>query len=301
MSSLTIGNFDGVHLGHRRLVERARALATDGTVTVVTFEPHPAMILDSRRCPPRLTSAEVRRTLLEELGVDRVIELEPTPELLELDGEAFIKRLRSIHDFDVVVEGGDFRFGRGRSAGITDLESIGLQLGFEVDVVEDVSVTLEDRTLLDVRSTAIRWLLARGRVVDAGIALGRPHRIRSTVVQGDQRGRDLGYPTANLAPGEVVLPGDGVYAGTATLPDGSRCLAAISVGTKPTFGAHQRVCEAHLIDHQAPLDDYGWPIQVEFNRFLHRQFAFDGVEPLIERMRRDCDDARLFSQGLHAR
>ena len=301
MSSLTIGNFDGVHLGHRSLVERARALAPDGRVVVVTFEPHPAAALEARRAPRRLTPAPLRRALLESLGVDEVVELEPTPQLLALDGGEFIDFLRSTHAFDIVVEGADFRFGRGRGSGISALETIGRRLGFGVEVVDDVSVTLEDRTLLDVRSTAIRWLLMQGRVVDAAIALGRPHQLTRTVVKGDQRGRDLGFPTANLSPGETLLPGDGVYAGVATLPDGTRKLAAISVGTKPTFGPNQRVCEAHLIDHEAPLDDYGWTIQLEFTRFLHQQFAYTGVEPLIERIQRDCDDARFHStRGLHA-
>ena len=258
-------------------------------------------LVPNRRGPRRLTPSPLRRELLEALGVDRVVELEPTPELLSLEGEAFIDRLRTEHEFDVLVEGMDFRFGRGRGTGIAELETIGRRMGFAIDVVEDVSVALEDRTLLDVRSTAVRWLLARGRVVDAAIALGRPHRIHSTVVKGDQRGRDLGYPTANLAPDETILPGDGVYAGVARLPDGSTRLAGISVGTKPTFGEHRRVCEAHLIDHEGPLDDYGWPIQLEFTRFLHRQFAYSGVDSLIERMRLDCEETRLFSQGLHTR
>ena len=247
MSSLTISNFDGVHLGHRSLVERARELARDGRVVAVTFEPHPAAALEARRAPRRLTPAPLRRALLESLGVDEVIELEPTAELLALDGAEFIEFLRRTQTFDTVVEGADFRFGRGRGCGIGDLETIGGRLGFEVEVVDDVSVTLEDRTLLDVRSTAIRWLLTQGRVVDAAIALGRPHQLTGTVVQGDQRGRDLGFPTANLSPGETLLPADGVYAGVATLPDGARVLAAISVGTKPTFGSNQRVCEARLI------------------------------------------------------
>ncbi|MEE2680798.1 MAG: bifunctional riboflavin kinase/FMN adenylyltransferase [Planctomycetota bacterium] len=293
MSSLTIGNFDGVHLGHRSLVERARARASDGRVLAVTFEPHPAAVLEARRAPRRLTPAPLRRALLESLGVDEVIELEPTAELLALDGADFIEFLRGRHAFDTVVEGADFRFGRGRSCGIDELESIGDRLGFGVEVVDDVSVTLEDRTILDVRSTAIRWLLTQGRVVDAAIALGRAHQLQSTVVKGDQRGRDLGFPTANLEPNDTLLPADGVYAGIATLPDGARVPAAISVGTKPTFGPNQRVCEAHLIDHDAPLDEYGWPLQLEFTRYLHQQFAYAGVEPLIDRIRRDCDDARL--------
>ena len=300
MNSLTIGNFDGVHLGHRALVERARALCPDGQVVVVTFEPHPAEVLNTRTAPPRLTTSARRRELLEELGVDRIIELEPTPELLGLDGESFMDHLLESHPFDVVVEGADFRFGRHRASGMTELPEIGRRLGFAVDLVEDHRVTLEDRTELEVRSTAIRWLLARGRVVDASIALGRPHLVSGVVVKGDQRGRDLGYPTANLGHQHELLPGDGVYAGRASLPDGAVVPAAISVGTKPTFGTNQRVCEAHLIDHQAPLDDYGWPIRVEFTRFLHHQYAFDGVEPLIERMARDCDEVRLFSGELHA-
>ena len=299
MNALTIGNFDGVHLGHAALVERARSLCPGGEVVAVTFEPHPAEVLDTRNCPPRLTTSARRRELLEALGVDRVVELEPTPDLLGLDGDAFIEHLRASLPFDVVVEGPDFRFGRHRASGIAQLQDIGRNLGFDVELVEERRVVLEDRTELEVRSTAIRWLLAHGRVVDAARALGRPHQATGVVVKGDQRGRDLGYPTANLGQQHELLPADGVYAGRAILPDGSPLPAAISVGTKPTFGASDRVCEAHLIDHDAPLDDYGWPIRVEFTRYLHPQYAFDGVEPLIERMARDCDEVRLFSGELN--
>jgi riboflavin kinase/FMN adenylyltransferase len=198
MSSLMIGNFDGVHLGHLALLERSRKHAGGGVVTAVTFEPHPSVILRPERRVDRLLPPEARRRLLLEAGADSVVELPATRDLLDLCAADFIDMLQERCDFDVMVEGADFRFGRHRAAGVSELIELGRTRGFSVEVVEDVDVELEDRTLVPVRSTLIRWLLRQGRVVDAERALGRAHRIEGTVVKGDQRGRTLGYPTANL-------------------------------------------------------------------------------------------------------
>ena len=293
MSSLMIGNFDGVHLGHLALLECSRKYASGGSVTAVTFEPHPSAILRPEEGVDRLLSPLARRDLLLQAGADEVLELQTTPELLALEPDGFVDLLRERCAFDVIVEGPDFRFGRRRLAGVDELRDLGRSRGFSVEVVDDVEVELEDRTMVPVRSTLIRWLLRHGRVVDAERALGRPHRVEGTVVKGDQRGRTLGYPTANLDHGASLLPGDGIYAGIAELADGTRLSAAISVGTKPTFGGTQRVCEAHLLDHEAPLDDYGWEIRLEFKRFLHEQLTFESIEPLLKRMARDCELVRL--------
>ncbi len=292
MSSLMIGNFDGVHLGHLALLECSRKYALGGTVTAVTFEPHPSAILRPDKRVECLLSPAARRELLFQAGADEVLELPTTAELLDLEPDGFMDMLLQRCDFDVVVEGADFRFGRKRIAGVAELRDIGRARGFSVEVVDDVEVELEDRTMVPVRSTMIRWLLRHGRVVDAERALGRPHRVEGTVVKGDQRGRTLGYPTANLDHGGSLLPGDGIYAGVAEFSDGTRVSAAISVGTKPTFGGAQRVCEAHLLDHDAPLDDYGWDIRLEFTRFLHEQITFESIEPLLKRMALDCDLVR---------
>ena len=292
MSSLMIGNFDGVHLGHRALLDCSRKSAGEGEVTVVTFEPHPSEILRPEKRVECLLPAATRRALLLEAGADIVLELPTTRELLDLEAADFVDMLREKCRFDVMVEGADFRFGRDRSAGVADLIELGRTRDFTVEIVDDVDVELEDRTMVPVRSTMIRWLLRHGRVVDAERALGRPHRVEGTVVKGDQRGRLLGYPTANLDHGASLLPGDGIYSGLAQLPDGTRVSAAISVGSKPTFGGTERVCEAHLLDHEAPLDDYGWPLRLDFKRFLHEQLTFESIEPLLQRMSRDCDLVR---------
>ena len=292
MNVISIGNFDGVHLGHMALLDRARALAGGSQVTVVTFEPHPASIVRPDMVPRRLSTSSQRRELLLAAGADEVRELEPTPEFMGLDATSFVNWLRSEIEFDVIVEGADFRFARGRSAGVEELASLGTDRGFRVDLVEEVLVTLEDRTEIGARSSLVRWLLEQGRVVDATKALGRPYRLGGTVVSGDKRGRTLGYPTANLDHGNQVLPADGVYAGLAHLPDGSTRAAGVSIGSKPTFGTSQRIAEAHLIDHEGALDDYGWELEVDLLWWIRGQLRFEDVDQLVSCMRQDCDEAK---------
>ena len=292
MSSISIGNFDGVHLGHQALVSHAQACASGSRVIVVTFEPHPSLILRPGATPKRLTTAMERRKRLLEAGADEVRELIPTPELLAMDAEGFIDFLQQELDFDVIVEGPDFRFARGRSAGIQELQAIGARRGFRVELLQPVTTVLEDRSEPAVRSTLVRWLLENRRPVDAARALGRPYRLSGAVVQGEQRGRTLGFPTANLDHGELMLPGDGVYAGVGVLPDGSRRAAAVSIGTNPTFAGEGRVCEVHLIDHEGPLNDYGWTLELDLIRFLRDQLLCEDVTQLLGQMERDCVEAR---------
>ncbi|MCH2144250.1 MAG: bifunctional riboflavin kinase/FMN adenylyltransferase [Phycisphaerales bacterium] len=292
MNVISIGNFDGVHLGHQALARRARELAGDGRVVVVTFEPHPAAILRPGSPLQRLSDPSRRRELLLEAGVDEVRELMPDPELLGSSAEGFIQRLQAELPFEGIVEGADFRFARGRSAGIEELRMLGTRYGFGVEVVEDQLVELEDRSRVRVCSSLVRWLLARGRVVDACTALGRPYRLDGRVVEGDKRGRTIGFPTANLDHGEQLLPADGVYAGLATLPDGERRMAAVSIGRKPTFGNHDRIAEVHMIGHDGPVDDYGWTLQVDLQRWLREQTRFDSVDDLLNRITLDCAEAQ---------
>jgi riboflavin kinase/FMN adenylyltransferase len=296
MNVISIGNFDGVHLGHQALLGRARELAGSGQVVAVTFEPHPAAILRPNAAIPRLSDASDRRELLLEAGADEVRELEPTAELLDLDADAFIRRLQSDCPFGAIVEGDDFRFARKRSAGIDTLRALGSTRGFKVEALEDQMVDLEDHSRVRVCSSLIRWLVAEGRVVDAATALGRPYQLVGTVISGDKRGRTIGFPTANLDVGEQLLPADGVYAGWAERPDGTRCIAAVSVGSKPTFGSHRRIAEVHLIGHDGPVDDYGWKLKVDLHRWLRDQTRFDSVEDLLRRIRLDCAESERFLQ-----
>ncbi len=301
MKVISIGNFDGVHLGHQALIGRARELAGAGQVVAVTFEPHPAVILRPGKAPVRLSGPEQRRELLLEAGADEVRELEPTPQLLDMDAEAFIFKLLEDGGFDAVVEGPDFRFARHRSAGLEELREIGARRGFQVEVIQPRLVTLEDRSEVRVSSSLVRWLLDHGRVVDAARTLGRPYRLAGTVVQGDQRGRTLGFPTANLDHGSQLLPADGVYAGLAHLPSGATRPAAVSIGTKPTFGRSDRIAEVHLIGHDGPVDDYGWTLRVDLKRWLRDQTRFDDIDDLLKRITLDCEETSHCVQEHFAR
>ena len=287
MDVLTIGNFDGVHLGHRRLVERARELAgPGGRVSAVTFEPLPAAVLRPGIPIERLTDAQARRRLLREAGCDEVLELDPRDGLLALEPAAFVVRLRESVPFAAVVEGRDFRFGAGRAGDVGTLRDLGRSMGFEVEEVADLSIGLADAVMTPVRSTTIRWLLAMGRVADAARLLGRPHAVVGPVREGDRRGRTLGFPTANVDPGETMLPADGVYAADAIV-DGRSHRAAVSVGTKPTFGGAGRTCEDHVVGLPKAIGEYGWSIELRFTSWLRSQWRFPGPEALVAQLRRD--------------
>lgn len=292
-TALTIGTFDGVHRGHAALVAAARSAAgPTGRVVVAAFDPHPMAVLRPGHAPARLSSAAQKKRWLLETGADEVTILTPERALLSLGPREFLEAFLHQHPATTIVEGPDFRFGRDRAGDIDGLRRLGRTLGFEVTIIEPVEATLTDHTVVPLRSTMVRWLLRHGRVRDAARLLGRPYELESRVVRGEQRGRTIGCPTANLEHLDALLPADGVYAGTATLPDGATRAAAISVGTKPTFGEFERLCEVHLIDHDGRLDEYGWTLRVTFERWLRDQMAFSGVEPLLRQMQRDVANAR---------
>jgi riboflavin kinase/FMN adenylyltransferase len=285
---VTIGNFDGVHLGHQALLARARAVAgPGGTVVAVTFEPHPMRLLRPELAPQNVQLPVERLQALRDAGADEVRVLEVKPSLLGMSAEDFIEWLKRDVGFDGIVEGPDFHFGKGRGGDIDLLRTMGAKLGFRVEMVEPVQVQLGDAGVAPASSSLLRWLLAQGRVEDVARVLGRPYAFSGSVVRGDQRGRDLGWPTCNVEHGDRILPADGVYAGVAMLPDGGRRRAAISVGTKPTFGEAERTVEAFLLDHQAPLDQYGWTLTIQFDRWLREQARFDAMPALAAQMHRD--------------
>ncbi len=306
-SILTIGTFDGVHLGHAALVHRAREVAADVArsalthtpprIIACTFDPHPLTHLRPESAPPRLSTFEQRATWLRHLGCDEVIRLEPTPELLSQSPEAFIDSLLARHALAAIIEGPDFRFGHQRAGDIETLRRLGHQHAFEVHIVEPITTSLTDQSMVTASSSLIRWLIGHGRVGDAAMILGREYEITGTVVRGEARGRTLGFPTANInAP--HMLPADGIYAGTAQLPEGHWLPAAISLGTKPTFGRSQRTLEAMLLTaggdssanwSPAPIDlTYDWPITLRFTSWLREQLRFARVEELTQQMSRDC-------------
>ncbi len=300
MLGVTIGNFDGVHLGHRALIDLARETAGTGAeVVAVTFEPAPAVVLGLPEVPRILTAAERRRRLLD-AGADRVLELETTPELLALEPEAFLDDLfgRLGGPVTAIAEGPDFRFGRGRSGSIETLRKCGEVRGFRVAIPEERRVRLVDGLEVPARSSVVRRLLDLGRVEDAARVLGRPHALVGRVVRGDQRGRTIGIPTANLDLEGAMLPGDGVYAGIATLPGGVRRPAAVSIGTKPTFIETPRVAEVHVLDWEGTLDDYGWRLETSLDRRLRGQERYDGLEPFLAQLERDLDQVRRVAASI---
>lgn len=294
MRALTIGHFDGVHLGHVALVGAAReAVGPEGTVTVLSFDPHPLAVLDPAAAPARLTAFEKRERLLRAAGADEVERIEPSPELLSQSAEAFVATLAARYRPQVIVEGADFRFGRDRRGSVETIRQLADRHGYRPVVVGEVTAALADLVEVAVRSSLVRWLIARGRVRDARLLLGRPYELTGTVVRGEGRGgRALGVPTANLDHADLLLPADGIYAGSARAPDGEVYPAAISVGTKPTFGEHPRLCEAHLVGYQGGADEYGWTMELSVHDWLRDQIRYTGPGPLIEQLERDIEQTR---------
>ena len=297
-SIITIGNFDGVHIGHREIVRQARALADQhgARVLAVTFNPSPIAVLRPEHSPPQLGTIEQRIEALRDAGADRVVVLSPTPQLLGLSAEQFIDKLVADHHAVGFVEGEDFRFGNNRGGDTKLLAEMGKAHGYEVRILPRVETRLSDQTTAPVSSSLVRWLVGRGRVEDAAVCLGRDFELPGTIVKGDQRGRTIGIPTANLDPAAyagLIVPMDGVYAGS-VLIDGDVCPAAISVGSKPTFGQNTLTAEAHLIGftHDDPDVLYGKPARFRFARWIRDQYPFPGVQALIQQLRRDIDYAR---------
>lgn len=298
-SVITIGNFDGVHVGHAALISRARKIADDRGLRVVAmaFDPHPSSILRPDSVPGRLTNFSQREALMASLGADEVVRLEPNGEFLGLEAKAFVGRMIQEHGAACVVEGPDFQFGKGRGGNVQLLKEMGLAEGFDVEIVEPVQVAIEDQSVVTASSSIARWMIEQGRVADARTVLGRAYEIEGNVMQGDRRGRELGFATANLQT-EHLLPADGVYAGFGVLDDGREFTAAISVGDKPMFDGTQRIIEAHLLDAPADgdriagMDEYGWPLRVRVQSWIRDQTRFGSVSELTAQIGRDCQRVR---------
>jgi len=297
---LTIGNFDGVHLGHVELLARALAIADASTergiVTALVLDPHPHAVLKPEEpAPDRITTFEQRRDLLLACGADEVERLTPTPELLGREPEAFIEGLVEAYAPTWFVEGHDFRFGKARRGDEFLLRELGERLGFGLTVVDEHLVALENQSLVRASSSIARWLIAHGRMSDAAHVLGRPYRIEGIIERGDRRGREIGFPTANVRT-DNAFPADGVYAATATLDDGRRFRVALHVGERPVFNDTKRTVEAYILDWVGPIEEgreeYGWRIRLDLHAYIRDQMRFSSVEPLVEQIHRDVARTR---------
>ncbi len=288
---LTIGNFDGVHLGHQRILKRAKELADAAGVGVaaMTFEPPPEFVLRPQEPPRRLTSPDEKARLLVEAGADWVVFEKADSMLLAMAPTEFIDSIIMKHFSPRhIVEGPNFFFGLARSGNVRTLGDAGLARNYAVHVIEPASVDLPDGPQR-ISSTLIRQLVMDGKVDLAAKCLGRPFTLVGKVVAGAGQGRILEFPTANLAPGEQVLPADGVYAGTAEFECGT-FPTAISVGTKPTLGPAPRTIEAFLLD--ASGNFYDQQMTLKFNQFLRPQQRFDGMETLRNQIAKDVQRVR---------
>jgi riboflavin kinase/FMN adenylyltransferase len=292
---LTIGNFDGVHVGHRRILETVVARARDlgGQAVVYTFDPHPTKVLYPDASPALLTTLEQKLELLALAGADAVI-VEPfSRAFARVSAGAFVREFihERIRPAEVYV-GYDFHFGRDREGSMRMLTETGPRLGFSVTIIPEVTIDEGD-----VNSTRIRRLVAEGRVEETVAMLGRPYAVRGKVVEGDRRGRRIGFPTANLGSENEILPGRGVYAGTLRfLGDGEPARgvelpAVINVGTRPTFeGPEHVLAEAHLIDFEGDL--YGRRVELCFRHHLRPERRFPGVEALKQQIGADLVEGR---------
>lgn len=296
-SAVTIGKFDGVHTGHRAVLARLSAVAAERSLrsVVVTFDRHPLSLLAPAFCPSPLVSNVQKRELLAQVGVDATLMLAFDQALADLEPDDFVRRvLVDALGARIVLAGSDFKFGRKGAGDVALLRELGAVHGFEVVLIDDVRAG-EERLIASERrasSTWIREALEAGRVAEAARVLGRHPVVRSVVIQGERRGRELGYPTANLDPErlEGFLPADGVYAAWATV-DGERYPAAVSIGNNPTFdGVPQHQAEAHLLD--VDLDLYGRTIELAFVDFVRGMEKFDSLDQLVAKIGSDSDRAR---------
>ena len=286
-ASVAMGNFDGVHLGHRAVIDLARR--PPAPLGIVTFEPHPREYFAPAAPPFRLMNAEARANRLAKLDVDHLFQLPFDATMASFSPQEFARQvLADGLGVTHVVVGADFCFGRGRAGTAADLKGLGNELGFDVTIAD-----LVQTAGTSISSSAIRQALTEGRPRDAAAMLGHWHRIEGEVIHGEKRGRELGYPTANMSVAGLHLPRLGVYAVRAdvlTGPQAGSYMGAASLGVRPMFGVNQPNLETFLFDFTGDL--YGQHLSIAFVDFLRPEMKFEGLPALITQMDADCDRAR---------
>ncbi len=292
-TAITIGTFDGVHLGHRHLVRSLTEAAQRQGLTpiVLTFKNSPRSVLNPAAQLSYITDLETRLSLLHQPGIDRVVPVEFTRELSQLSAAEFVDALSEELGMKGLVVGPDFALGHRRQGDVATLREMGKTAGFWVETVNNFS--LDDAP---VKSSAIRELLAQGQVERVKRMLDRPFSLAGAVETGDRRGRELGFPTANLAPKpSMAVPGDGIYA-TWAIVDGVRHQGATSIGVRPTFGGGgDRRVETFLLDFSGDL--YGKRMTLEFEQRLRGELAFSSVDALVQQMNQDVEQSRAVLSG----
>ena len=306
---LTIGNFDGVHLGHQQNIKVAKDIAVleNASLAVMTFEPHPVAILHPEKAPGVLTPLNLKIRLLELCDVDYLIVMKDSTSLLRLTADDFIDKFL-VGDVrpKALVEGGDFHFGANRSGNIDTLKEKSVAAGFDVIVVPPRLVKLPSGQSIHVSSTTIRYMIQSGHLSDAAVLLGHHYRLIGKIISGRGKGRQIGYPTLNMDLPSQVIPQHGVYAGYVRLGDsqddvcsfGDRQQAVFSIGQATTFGdVHPLLIEAHLLDPKTKNPSAPW-MAMDFVKLIRQQHKYNTVADLTEQIAKDCISAKKILAGV---
>ncbi len=285
-SSVTIGNFDGVHIGHRAIIKQVLEFAAEHNVpsVVMTFDPHPREVIYKGQEVPAIVTFSERARLIGELGVDYLVKVDFTPEFASCEAEWFVEEVVYKLSPSLMVVGHDFRFGKGRKGDAELLEKAGRRYGFSVVSVPAIKVLGKP-----VSSTRIRGLVQAGEMGRAHLLLGEPFNIRGKVIPGHGRGKDLGFATANLSWENRLVPPDGVYAAVACW-DGNRCPAVVNIGANPTFNDQVVSIEAHIMGYSGDL--YEREIRVALYQRLRGEIKFDSPEALSRQIKKDVQNTR---------
>jgi riboflavin kinase/FMN adenylyltransferase len=296
--AVTIGNFDGVHLGHQRILQQTVQAARrfGGPAVAITFDPAPAAVLRPQQAAGRLTPLNERLRLIGRCGIDATVVIRPDPAFLSMGPEIFVERV--IHETlraAGVVEGPDWRFGKGRSGDISLLARLSDRYEYKVVLVRPLHTKIADGKPVPLSSTLIRWLLAAGEIGEVNRLLGRPYTLLGPVVRGSGFGAKIGFATLNVQTADLVLPADGIYAGRCRLK-GRWLPAAVHIGPAPTIGRKSRTVEAHLLDETVE-EAYEERVALECRVRLRDVEQFAGVDDLVRQMRRDVAEVRELSKS----